>query len=42
MLKGKREVVDITMPMAAAEVEEPVHEDEMEEHLSYNLRKGPR
>ena len=42
MPKGKREVVDITNLMAAAEVEEPDHkEDETEEHPGYNLGRGP-
>ena len=40
--KGKQEVVDITTLTAAAEVEDPVHEDEMEELPGYNLRRGPR
>ena len=44
MPKGKREVVDITTLMAAAEVEVPDHEEEdvAEEHPGYNLRRGPR
>ena len=42
MPKGKRDVVGITAPMAATEVEEMVHEDETEDHTGYNLRRVPR
>ena len=37
-------MVDITTPMAAAEVEVPDHEEEdvAEEQPGYNLRRGPR
>ena len=41
MPKGKLDVIDITTPMAAAEVEETVHGDETEEHLYYNFISGP-
>ena len=40
--KGKQAVDNITTPMAAAEVEETIHEDETEDQTGYNLRRVPR
>ena len=41
MSKGKLDMVTITTPMAAAEVEETVHEDNTEVHTDYSLKRGP-